>query len=88
MEKKKPIRMCGVCRQKKERGELIKVVRKPSGEVVVDPSGKINGRSVYICYSDECIKKAEKSNLVSRSLGETDNTIYEEIRNVKRAREN
>lgn len=79
----KPIRMCAVCHARKEKDELIKVVKTSDGSICVDKLGKINGRSVYICKNDDCKKKALKSNVVSRVLGKCDDSIYEEINSVK-----
>lgn len=38
-----------VCREKKPKSELTRIVRTPSGEVEIDPGGKVNGRGAYIC---------------------------------------
>lgn len=55
--KKIPERMCVVCRQMKPKTELIRIVNTDSG-VVVDKTGKINGRGVYLCTCKQCISKA------------------------------
>lgn len=44
-----PERTCVVCREKKPKKELTRIVRTPEGEVVIDPSGRMNGRGAYIC---------------------------------------
>ncbi len=80
MEKKSPIRMCAICRERKEKGELVKIVREPSGKISVEKDKRINGRSVYLCKKSECLAKAIKSKLISRTLGEVDDSIYEEIK--------
>lgn len=41
-----------VCREKKPKHELLRVVRTPEGEVLVDASGKLNGRGGYVCTKD------------------------------------
>lgn len=51
-----PMRTCVVCREKRPKRELLRIVRTPEGEVVVDPVGRANGRGGYVCngtVSDE-----------------------------------
>ena len=47
--KKIPMRMCVACREMKPKKELIRVVRTPEGEVLLDPTGRRNGRGAYLC---------------------------------------
>lgn len=65
--RKTPKRSCISCRQVFEKKDLLRIVRTPEGEVVVDPSGKMSGRGAYICSSPECISKqlSGKSRLAS-----------------------
>lgn len=65
----KPKRMCVVCREMKEKNELIRVVKTPEGEVKVDKSGKLNGRGAYLCKSNVCIENAKKRKAIERALG-------------------
>lgn len=60
-----PLRMCIACRNMKPQGELIRFV-KNDGLPVIDAKKKKFGRGAYICRSAECIKKAEKKNLLAR----------------------
>ena len=68
MPKKIPQRQCMGCRERKAKQELIRVVRMPDGNVSLDFSGKLNGRGAYICPAAECLKKAQKSKALERSL--------------------
>ena len=68
MQKKIPQRQCMGCRERKAKKELIRVVRNPEGAVLLDFSGKLNGRGAYLCPNPECLKKAQKSNSLERSL--------------------
>ena len=54
-----PIRSCIVCRNKKSKKELFKIVSKDKN-AVYDKNQKINSRSIYICKSHECINKCKK----------------------------
>lgn len=66
--KKIPMRMCTGCREMKPKRELIRVVKTAEGEIKLDVTGKLNGRGAYICKCSECLKKAEKSNALSRAF--------------------
>lgn len=66
--KKIPARQCCGCREMKNKKEMFRVIRTPEGEIVLDATGKKNGRGAYICPSLECLKKAEKSKGLERSL--------------------
>ena len=68
MQKKIPQRQCMGCRERMEKRELIRVVRTPEGNVQLDFSGKLNGRGAYICPKADCLKKAQKSQALDRSL--------------------
>lgn len=68
MEKKIPQRQCMGCRERKAKRELIRVVRTTEGTVCLDFSGKLNGRGAYLCQDPECLKKAQKSKSLERSL--------------------
>ena len=68
MQKKIPQRQCMGCRERKAKKELIRIVRGTDGTVSLDFSGKLNGRGAYICPDPECLKKAQKSKALERSL--------------------
>jgi uncharacterized protein len=53
-----PQRTCIVCRQKQDKRSLVRLVRTPAGPVVVDYSGKQNGRGAYLCQNPTCWDKA------------------------------
>ena len=68
MQKKIPQRQCMGCRERRAKKELIRIVRGTDGTVSLDFSGKLNGRGAYICPNPECLKKAQKSKALERSL--------------------
>ena len=68
MQKKIPQRQCMGCRERKNKRELIRVVRQPDGQVSLDFGGKMNGRGAYICSNAECLKKAIRAKSLDRSL--------------------
>ena len=76
MQKKIPQRQCMGCRERKEKREMIRVVRTPEGNVSLDFGGKLNGRGAYLCPDPECLKRAIRSKALDRSL---EVTIPEEV---------
>ena len=77
--KKIPLRTCVVTREKLEKKDLIRVVRTKEG-VVVDPTGKVNGRGAYLKKSKEIFEKAKKSKILDRILEvEVKSEIYDEL---------
>ena len=68
MQKKIPQRQCMGCRERKEKKAMIRVVRCTDGSVSLDFSGKLNGRGAYVCPDLECLKKAQTSKALERSL--------------------
>lgn len=68
-EKKIPMRQCTGCREMKSKKELIRVLKTAEdGSIIIDVSGKTNGRGAYICRSLECFEKAVKCRGLERSL--------------------
>ncbi len=74
--KKVPLRRCAGCNEQKSKKEFVRVVRTPSGEIVLDDTGKANGRGVYLCPKKSCLQKARKAKRLERNL---DTAIPEEI---------
>lgn len=52
-----PLRTCFICRQKRDKRLLTRLVRTPEGSVLVDPTGKQNGRGAYLCDQIACWDK-------------------------------
>lgn len=63
-----PLRMCVACRQMREKGALIKVVRDTNGKVMIDYGLKMPGRGAYICKDADCISKTIKKHLLNKSF--------------------
>ena len=68
MQKKIPQRQCMGCRERKNKRDLIRVVRQTDGSVSLDFSGKLNGRGAYLCPDALCLNKARKAKSLERSL--------------------
>ena len=66
--KKIPLRKCIGCNEMKNKKEMIRVLKTTDNEIVLDTTGKKNGRGAYLCFSKECLKNAMKSKGLERSL--------------------
>lgn len=60
--------MCVACRQMKPKNQLVRIVNTENG-VVVDTTGKLNGRGVYLCKCKECINRATKNKGFAKTNG-------------------
>ena len=77
--KKMPMRQCVGCGEMKAKKELIRVI-KTEEEVLLDTTGRKNGRGAYICANPECLKKARKSKGLERSLkASIPDEVYENL---------
>ena len=59
--KKIPQRTCIGCKEKKEKRELIRIVKDKEGNITLDRTGRSNGRGAYICDNIQCLEKAIKT---------------------------
>ena len=78
-----PRRSCIGCNTKKDKKDLIRIVKNKDGNISIDKTGKANGRGAYICNNVECLEKAIKSKRLEKTFEEKiDNEIYENLRGV------
>ena len=68
MQKKIPQRQCMGCRERKNKRDMIRVVRTTEGTVSLDFSGKLNGRGAYVCPDPACLLKDRKTRSLERCL--------------------
>ena len=66
--KKIPLRQCIGCGEMKSKKEMISVLKTAEGEILLDATGRKNGRGAYLCPSMECFKKAVKGRGLERSF--------------------
>ena len=78
--KKVPMRTCVVTKEKFPKSELVRVLRTPEGNVILDLTLKDNGRGAYLKKDKDVINKAKKTKILNKML-ETDikDDIYEEL---------
>ncbi len=78
--KKIPERTCVVSHEKLPKNELIRVVRTPDKNIIIDTTGKANGRGAYLKKAPEVIEKAKKSKILERHLEvEIPNEVFDEL---------
>ena len=63
-----PQRQCIGCGEMKGKKEMIRVIKTAEGEILLDATGRKNGRGAYLCPSEECLKKAIKNKGLERSF--------------------
>ena len=66
--KHNPQRTCLVCRESKDKRLLLRVVRTPEGQIIVDPTGKANGRGAYLCRQSQCLDKGLTKERLAQAL--------------------
>ena len=66
--KKVPLRQCIGCQEMKSKKEMIRVIKTAEDEIMLDATGRKNGRGAYLCPSMECLKKAGKGKGLERSF--------------------
>ena len=81
--KKIPMRSCVVTKEKYPKMELVRIVRTPENEVIVDLTGKVNGRGAYLKKDITVIEKAQKTKILNKILEiEVKEEIYNELKNL------
>ncbi len=81
--KKIPMRSCVVTKEKLPKGELIRIVKTPEGNVIADVSGKLNGRGAYIKRDITVLEKAKKNKILERVLETAiSDEVYEQINEI------
>ncbi|HEV1998081.1 MAG TPA: YlxR family protein [Candidatus Dormibacteraeota bacterium] len=63
-----PTRTCVACRTERPKWELVRLVKAADAPVVVDPTGKLNGRGAYLCHDPACWTQAQRRKAVERAL--------------------
>lgn len=68
MAKKVPMRQCIGCGEMKSKKEMLRILRTQEGEIILDATGRKNGRGAYICPDPACMEKARKSKGLDRAF--------------------
>lgn len=80
MPKKIPMRQCVGCGEMKEKKTLIRIIRTPEGRILLDRTGRANGRGAYICDDPACLAAARKKKSLNRAFKmQVSEEIWEEL---------
>ncbi|PWW06438.1 hypothetical protein DFQ01_103341 [Paenibacillus cellulosilyticus] len=78
--RKVPLRKCIACQRMMPKKELIRVVRTPEANVLIDLTGKKAGRGAYLCGQVDCFRLAKKSRAFDRALkAQVEPVIYDQL---------
>ena len=81
--KRQPQRTCMGCNEKKDKKDLIRIVKNKNGEISIDRTGKQEGRGAYLCDNIECLEKVIKTKRIERVFEQKiSDEIYEKLRGV------
>lgn len=82
-ERKVPMRRCVATNEQFPKSEMIRIVRTPENEVIVDLTGKVRGHGVYLSKNAQAIKLAKQKKLLSRALEvEVPDSIFETLLDI------
>ncbi len=80
LKRKIPMRKCIGCNETKPKKELIRIVRNPEGNILLDPTGKAAGRGAYICCDTACLDLAIKNKRLQKSFeANVPDDLYEKL---------
>ncbi len=80
-KKKIPLRQCVGCHEMKSKKEMIRILKTADEGVIIDTTGRKNGRGAYICPDSECLEKAIKSKGIEKSLKiAISNDVYDSLK--------
>ena len=81
--KRQPQRTCMGCNEKKDKKDLIRIVKNKQNEINIDKTGKSEGRGAYICNNIECLEKTIKTKRIEKVFEQKiPEEIYEKLRGV------
>lgn len=79
--RKVPMRKCIGCQEMKSKKEMMRILKTSEDDIILDTTGKKNGRGAYLCFSEECFEKAVKSKGLERSLKTSiPQSVYESLK--------
>ena len=78
-----PQRTCMGCNSKKDKKDLIRIVKNKNNEISIDKTGKQDGRGAYLCNNEQCLEKAIKTKRIERTLGiNISEEVYNELKRL------
>ncbi|MCI9067416.1 MAG: YlxR family protein [Lachnospiraceae bacterium] len=81
VKRKSPQRQCIGCGEMRDKRELIRILKTAEGDIILDATGKKNGRGAYLCFSRKCLERAVKGRGLERSFKmPVSAEVYENLR--------
>ena len=78
--KNTPERTCIACHKKGDKRDFVRIVKTSEGQIVLDKTGKLNGRGAYVCASEECIRLCKKTHALNRAFKQdVSDEIYDRL---------
>ena len=78
--KKVPLRKCVATQERLPKKEMVRIVRTPEGNVIIDETGKANGRGAYLKKSVDAVNLAKKTGALTRALQtDIDQSVYDQL---------
>ncbi|HLR60310.1 MAG TPA: YlxR family protein [Pseudogracilibacillus sp.] len=79
-QRKVPLRKCLVTKELKPKEDLIRLVKTKENDILIDPSGKVNGRGAYLTYNKDIFLKAKEENMLAQAFKmKIEPDIYEDL---------
>ena len=76
-----PLRMCVVCKKMLPKKELVRIIKTPQNDYVIDFDGKQNGRGAYLCNNKQCVDLCVKKRILNKVFGvQISDEVYDEIK--------
>lgn len=80
VQKKQPLRKCIVTGERKNKKEMVRIVRNLDRTVSIDPTGKKNGRGAYVSLDLEVVEAAKAKDALKTALNtNVPETFYDEL---------
>ena len=81
--KNQPQRTCMGCNSKKDKTDLIRIVKNKENQISIDKTGKQEGRGAYLCNDIQCLERVIKSKRLEKIFDmKISEEIYENLRGV------
>ena len=81
--RKIPLRTCVVTKEQLPKKELLRIVRTPEHDIIVDETGKANGRGAYIKKDIGVLENAKRTKILEKKLEcKIEDSVYEEIKTI------
>ena len=78
--KKIPMRRCLATNQMFPKKDLLRIVKTPEGQVIIDLSGKANGHGAYLRKDADVFALAKRKRLLDKALQCTiDEALYDQL---------